>query len=86
MQFTYTTSCTNKSPSCTSGQYAVCIERERGQGVAVPAGISFHLIGRELHPWQHGPVVLTSHKPGTSLQGGVAPDVTGTTVICTMKC
>jgi len=60
--------------------YAVCIERERGQGVAVPAGISFHLIGRELHPWQHGPVILTSHKPGTSLQGGVAPDVTGTTL------
>ncbi|KAH3844601.1 hypothetical protein DPMN_086860 [Dreissena polymorpha] len=55
-------------------------EKERGQGVVVPAGISFHLIGRDLHPWQHGPVILTSHKPGTSLQGGVAPDVTGTTL------
>ncbi|KAH3845255.1 hypothetical protein DPMN_087530 [Dreissena polymorpha] len=48
--------------------------------VAVPAGISFHPIGRELHPWQHGPVILTSHKPGTSMQAGVAPDVTGTTI------
>ncbi|KAH3722352.1 hypothetical protein DPMN_065310 [Dreissena polymorpha] len=63
MQYTYTTSCTNKFSSCTSGHCAV-------RCLAVPAGISFHLIGRELHPWQHGPVILMSHKPGTSLQGG----------------
>ncbi|KAH3722343.1 hypothetical protein DPMN_065301 [Dreissena polymorpha] len=69
MQYTYTTLCTNEFSSCTCGHCAVCIERERGQGVAVPAGISFHLIGRELHPWRHCPVILTSHKPSTSLQG-----------------
>ncbi|KAH3845267.1 hypothetical protein DPMN_087542 [Dreissena polymorpha] len=85
MQYTYTTSCTNASSSFTSGQYAVCIERERGPGVAFKAGISFHPIGREPHPWQHGPVILTSHKPSTSMQGGVAPDVNGTTHVSINK-
>jgi hypothetical protein len=34
----------------------VCQERERGPATAIPAGISIHPIGRELHIMQHGPV------------------------------